>query len=308
MDDNASACVPLGWPDHSVNVIVASFYICILAAILYLIFWLLVVIDPILRRWESLQWVYAFLVVDFLLVVRFLILYVLHRSNTCVSTTVRICICYIEAVGDIYLNFLQGYVLLALNICRYYQITRGGADIYVTCRRWMCVAHVLIYLLPVVALVIEIEVGWAVSTHRPGGSCDLNFTSIAVRVFNTIFGYAFPVLLTLLYLYQSLRHIRQTAEAIRNQQIMDTRVKHHRLLLAQSFVFYSVWLLLWSPHVIIGQYAQASSTIGAVAQLLTYVELTADPVIVTALDVRFLKACRTTVGRLRARIAPAEES
>ncbi|UJR10867.1 hypothetical protein I4U23_015054 [Adineta vaga] len=304
MYNNASSCVPLSWSANDTDAIEPSFYVCIIATILHSIFWLSIFTYSSLRQWESLQWVYAFLVVDLLLLIRFFILYSLRTSSACVSIGLRIFVCYFESVGDIYLNFLQGYVLLALNICRHYQITRGGADIYTSHRRLMLAAHIMIYLIPLVVLIIEIQVGWAVSYYRLGGSCDLDFLSIGTRIFNTIFGYAFPVCLTLIYLCFSLRHVRLTAAAIHNQTIADSRLKHHRSLVLQSFIFYSVWLLLWSPHVIVSQYTYVSSMVGAISQLLNYVELASDPMIITALDVRFLKTWRKTFNKIKARVVP----
>jgi hypothetical protein len=176
----------------------------------------------------------------------FFILYGLHTSSACVTVTIRSFVCYFEAVGNIYLNCLQGYALLALNVCRHIQIKRGGVDIYSTYRR-------LIYLIPLLVLIIEIQIGWAVSYRRLGGSCDLDFPLIIRRILNTIFCYYLPVLLTLLFLCLSLCHVRLTVATMRTQQIIDARRRHHRLLVLQSFIFYSVWLLLWSPNVIVSQ-------------------------------------------------------
>lgn len=308
MSANTSSCVPLGWSDTAADAFQPSFYICIVAMIIHLAFWLSILAYSSLRQWESLQWLYAFLIVDLLLLVRFFILYGLRTSSACVSVALRTVVCYFESVGDIYLNLLQGYILLALNICRHYQITRGGTNIYASYRRLMLTTHIGIYLIPLIVLIIEINVGWAVSYRRPGDSCDLDFPSVGIRIFNTIFCYAFPVGLTLIYLCLSLRHVRLTAAAIRNQQISDNRLKHHRLLVLQSFIFYSVWLLLWSPHVIVSQYVYVSSTVGAITQILNYVELTFDPLIITALDVRFLKVWKKTFRKMKTRIVPVADA
>jgi hypothetical protein len=47
-----------------------------------------------------------------------------------------------------------------------------------------------------------------------------------------------------------------------------------------------------------------SSTVGAVLQLLNYIELTSDPIIITALDVRFLKTWKRSFAKIRGRAAP----
>lgn len=304
MSNDTPSCIPLAWSADATDAIGPSLYVCIIALVFHTVFWFSISAYSSLRQWESMQWLYAFLIVDLLLLIRFFILYGLRTSSACVSLTIRTFVCYFEAVGDIYLNFLQGYILLALNICRHIQITRGGADIYSIHRRLMFIMHCLIYFIPLVILIIEISIGWAVSYRRFGGSCDLDFPLISTRILNTIFGYCLPVLLTLLFLCLSLRHVRLTVAGMRTQQIIDNRRKHHRLLVLQSFVFYSVWLLLWSPHVIISQYTYVSSTVGAVTQLLNYIELTSDPIIITALDVRFLKAWKKSFAKLKGRVTP----
>ncbi|CAF1126400.1 unnamed protein product [Adineta ricciae] len=304
MNNSSLSCAPLAWSATAADAIEPSFYVCIVAVILHSAFWLSILVFSSLRQWESLQWLYAFLILDLLLLIRFFILYGLRTSPACVSVDLRTLVCYFEGVGDIYLNMLQGYVLLALNICRHYQITRGGADIYTSHRCLMLTAHILIYIVPLILLIIEIKLDWAVLYRRPGNSCDLDFSSPAIQIFNTIFGYIFPVGLTLIYLFLSLRHVRRIAAAIRDQQISDTRLKHHRLLVFQSITFYSVWLLLWSPHVIISQFVYVSSTAGAVTQILNYIELTSDPLIIAALDVRFLKVWKKTLAKMKTRIVP----
>ena len=242
MNNNSSSCVPLAWSADDADAVGPSLYVCIIALVFHTIFWLTTFFYSSLRQWKSMQWLYAFLVIDLLLLVRFYILYGLRTSFACVTPTVRSSVCYFESVGDIYLNCLQGYVLLALNICRHIQITRGGADVYSTYRCRMFIMHCLIYLIPLFIIIIEIKSGWAVVYYRPGGSCDLDFPLLLTRLLNLIFVHCIPVFLTLLFLCLSLRHVRLTVASMNTQQIIDVRRKHHRFLVFQSFVFYSVWL------------------------------------------------------------------
>lgn len=298
--NNSTSCFVLAWsPDEE-----ESFYVCIIAVIFHLMFWFSMYTHSLLRQWESMQWLYVYLIIDILLLIRFFILYGIRRSFVCISLIIRLFICYFESISDFYLNYLQSYVLLALNICRYKQITHSGIDIYSTHRRLMVIIHCLIDLFPLLILILEINIGWVVTYRKQGGSCDLYYPLLSAPLLNTIVGYGFPVLLTLLFLFLSLRQVRLSVARIHTEQIINNRLKHHRLLVFQSIGFYSVWLLLWSPHVIASQYVYISTTIGSIAQLLNYIELTLDPIIISALDIRFWKAWRKTFKRLKRQIAP----
>lgn len=303
--NNTTICVALAWSVEAVNDIDRSLYVCIIGIIFHSIFWLSIFTHSSLHQWESMQWLYAFLVIDQLLLVRFFILYGLRTSTTCVSGTSDIFVCYFESVSEIYLNYLQGFVLLALNICRHCQITYGEANIYSNHRRLMFSIHCLIYILPLIILFVEIKLDWAVLYSDSGGSCDLEYVFLSIRILNTIFGYIFPVSLTLFLLFISLHHVRLQFAAIKTQRIIDARLKLHRLLVFQSMIFYSIWILLWSPHIIITQYIYVSSTAGTIAQLLNYIELTVDPIIIWALDVRFFKAWKKIFKRMKRQVAPA---
>jgi hypothetical protein len=297
MSDNKS-CPTLSWSPDSADTEDPSFYVCVIGILFHSLFWFSIFTHASLRQWKSMQWVYTYLIIDLLLIIRFLILYGIRNSFACVSLTTRSFICYFESIGDFYLNYLQSYVLLALNICRYKQIT-NGINIYTIHRRLMIIIHCLIYLLPVLILILEIHFGWAVNYRKHGGSCDLYYPFLSTRILNTGFGYCFPVLLTLLFLFLSLRQVRLTVIRIHTEQILNNRLKHHRMLVFQSIVFYSLWLLLWSPHMISSQYVYISSTVGIVGQLLNYIELTIDPIVISALDYRFWKAWQKTFKQLK---------
>jgi hypothetical protein len=67
----------------------------------------------------------------------------------------------------------------------------------------------------------------------------------------------------------------------------------------QSSVFYSLWILLWSPHLLLFPFYYKNSTIGTIAQILNYISITVDPIVIAALDVRFLQAWRSTGSYLK---------
>ncbi len=96
------------------------FYICILATFTHSIFGLQLVLSPSVRQ-KIMQWLYAYLATDILLLFQFFFTFIVHTTlKKCVlKRTWSLFICYCEAFVDIYLNLTEVYMLLALNICRY---------------------------------------------------------------------------------------------------------------------------------------------------------------------------------------------
>jgi hypothetical protein len=303
--NNNTGCEGILWSQQAVNTIKPLFYMCILATISHLLFWIQFIVYPSVRQC-SMQWLYAYLVTDVLLLIRFFLLYIYRWRPICVPHLLRTIICYYEAIFDNYLNLLQSYILLALNVCRYLQIAHSH-NVYSLNRRAIIVAHILIYVLPLFGHVITIICGWSVLQNPPGDACDLLPVSLMIRLLFLLFSYFIPVILTLLFLLLSLSYIHNT-DGIRTQEIVDARLKHHRQLAIQSCVFYSIWIILWSPHLLVFPFYYTNSTVGTITQKLNYLSIIVDPIVISALDVRFLKAWRSTVDHLKRHIRRQEQS
>ncbi|CAF3852285.1 unnamed protein product [Rotaria sp. Silwood2] len=272
------------------------FYICILVTISHLLFRIQLKAFPVLHR-RSMLWINAYLTTDLLLLIRFFLLYAYRWRPMCVLHFFHIIICYCEAIFDNYLNLLQSYILLALNICRYLQIAHNH-NVYSSNRHTIIIVHFLIYFLPLFSHIIAIKFGWTILQNPPGDACDLLPISFAMKIIFLLLSYFILVMLTLVFLSLSLNYVRNT-DGIRTQQIVDARQKYHCQLVIQSSVFYSLWIILWSPHILVFPFYYKNSTIGAIAQKLNYISITLDPIIIAALDVRFLQGWRLTGNYLK---------
>ncbi len=297
--NNDTDCEIILWSQQAAKIVKPIFYLCILATISHLLFWIQFIAYPSVRQ-RSMQWLYAYLVTDLLLIIWFFLFYAYRWSSICVPHLLRLIICYCEAIFDNYLNLLQSYILLALNICRYLQIAYNH-NVYSLNRRTIVLAHFSIYILPLLGHIITIIYGWSVLDSPPGDACDLLPVSLTIRILFLLFSYFIPVTLTLVFLLLCLNYIHNTDD-IRTQEIVDARLKHHRQLVVQSGVFYSLWLFLWSPHLLVFPFYHKSSTVGTVAQILNYISITVDPIVITTLDVRFLQAWRSTGDHLKRHI------
>lgn len=294
--NNKTACEFVRWSQPAAKIVRPIFYLCIFATMSHLLFWIQFIAYPSVRQ-HSMQWVYAYLITDLLLLVRFFLIYIYRWIPICVPHFYRMVICYCEAIFDNYLNLLQSYVLLALNICRYLQIAYNH-NVYSSNRRLIVVAHLLIYITPLFGHIISIICGWSKLEYPPGNVCDLLPGSLTIQLFFLLFSYFIPVILTLIFLLLSLNYIHNT-HGIQTQVIVDARLKHHRQLVVQSGVFYSLWLILWSPHLVVFPFLYKNSTVGTIAQILNYLSIAVDPIVIAALDVRFLHAWKSTGEYLR---------
>jgi hypothetical protein len=293
--DNRTDCEIILWSKKAIKTVQPLFCICIMATISHLLFRIQLKAFPAVRK-RSMLWVYAYLAIDLLLLIRFFSLYAYRWWPICVSHRFRIIICYCEAIFDNYLNLSQSYILLALNICRYLQIAHNH-NVYSSNRHTIIIVHFLIYFLPLFGHISTIILGWTILQNPPGGICNLLPISFIIRILFLLFSYFIPVILTLIFLFLSLNHIRNTND-IQTQEIVDARQKYHRQLVIQSSIFYTLWLLLWSPHLLLFPFYYKNGTIGNIAQILSYINITIDPIAVSALDVRFLQTWRSTVDHL----------
>ena len=289
-------CEVILWSEHAARMVKPIFIICIIATIIHVQFWIQLITYPSVRQW-SMQWLYAYLVTDLLLLVRFFMIYAYRWWPRCVPHLLRTITCYSEAIFDNYLNLLQSYILLALNICRYLQIVHNH-NMYSSNRYTIVMVHFLIYFLPLFSHILAIKFGLTVLQNPPGDVCSLLPASPIIRIVFLLFSYIIPVSLTLTFLLLSLNHIRNT-NGIRTQEIVAARQKYHRQIVLQSSVFYSLWILLWSPHLLLFPFSYKSTTIGMTAQVFNYISITLDPIIIVALDVRFLQAWRPMGDHLR---------
>jgi hypothetical protein len=233
------------------------------------------------------QWIYAYLATDILLLFRFFFVYIVYTRDTeCKpNRSWALFVCYFEATVDNYLNILEVFILLALNICRYIQIAYNR-NVYTTDRRLLVLAHFGIYLLPFITLFIQFLVGWAQLEHFPNNTCDVDFINIYVQIFNIVAGVIIPISLNIFVIYISVHYVKLASHLRKTPHHVSARGKYHRSLVIQFLCFYIIWLGLWLPNVILYQLVNGSTEL-TTARLVNFIEISLDPIIVGALDVRF---------------------
>ena len=268
-----------------------SFNVCIIALVVHGLFWLQLLFSSSVRQ-KSMQWIYAYLILDLLLLWRFLFVYIVRiLPSDCEPNKIWASfVCFLDGAVDNYLNTLQVYILLALNFCRYVQIAYNR-NVYTHHVRLLIGAHGIIYALPML-IIIQLFFDWAQLIEMARDSCDVDFTNVYARTLNVIVTFALPIGLNILVILASVHHIRLMARLRLIGHRASAREKYNQSLIIQFLAFYVVWFSLWSPNLIVYQVTSGQTGLTTIVRLLNFIEIVLDPLIVAALDVRFWQLWR----------------
>jgi len=262
-------------------------YTCIAASFLHAIFWSQLIFCSSVRQ-KSMQWIYAYLITDIFLLLRFFITYIVHTiPSACQASPLwQWIVCYFDGTVDNYFNVLEIYILLALNICRYIQI-KYNRNPYRSYTKTLIFTHLGIYIIPLIYSFIQFYFNWCILEGYGTNRCLVVYSNVSIQVFNLIFTFFLPIFMNLFVIGASVQHVRLTSGLQRSQHHISARDKYHRSLVIQFMIFYTIWLSLWSPNVILFQMSVGTADLVALFRLLNFIEIAVDPIIIAALDVRF---------------------
>jgi hypothetical protein len=295
---STDSCVLFAWSPSTVDSLEPTRIVAIIAIIIHGLFWIEFCVFPSLRQ-RTMVCLFVYLITDFLLLSRFFILYGIRVAELCLYTTGRDVLCYFEASSKFYMNTVQSYLMLAFNLCRYAQIV-SNRNVYIEKPRWIWAGHLLIGVLPILNVLIQFVSGLAHIWRRRGGSCDIQYLSPLVQVFNILVTFVVPVSINVIIIALDIRHV-SSVRGVASEQIIRLRRKRQRTLLLQTIAFYSVWLILWSPDILAFQFINVNTDPAIVTSLLSYIGIALDPIIIAILDIRFLTPWRTVWNRIKGR-------
>ncbi|CAF1470551.1 unnamed protein product [Rotaria sordida] len=231
----------------------------------------------------------------------------MRQWHVCLYPTLQLILCYFEATSKFYTNIVQSYILLALNICRSAQII-FNRNVFIKNPRLIILTHFLIYILPALNITIQIFCNWTILLRTKGESCDIVYSSLTIEIFNLFIIYIIPVALNLIVITFCIRHV-SSIKGIHSQQIINLRRKHKKNLLIRTIIFYSIWLVLWSPNILTFQFINVNTEPGIFISLLNYIAIKTDPIFITVLDVRFFQTWKIIWQKIkecrRRTVAPA---
>jgi hypothetical protein len=140
-------------------------------------------------------------------------------------------------------------------------------------------------------LIIQDIFHWCIVTEPVGASCTVSYTNDITRIWNVTVVLILPIFITFYLLARALRTL-QIAEA--QQAIMHRN--HHRQLIIHSLIFYSLWLSLWLPAMIVNflGLSDPDEPVGFAVIVASTLETLIDPIIASYLDKRFAQAWKKT--------------
>lgn len=262
--------------------------ICLVATLTHSLFWFQVVFFVELRQ-RSMQWIYAYLIVDEILLGQFFFVYAVRsKFDPCRMTKIWISIvCFVDGILDNYVNTLQSYILFALNICRYVQIC-FNQNVYVKNGRLLIFGHFCIYLTPLIIFILQYAFKWAFFVD----SCDIHYIHKIVKILNIIFAFVLPIVLNFFVISISFVRIQNLTRLKSHRHYKNAREKYSRSLIVQFTFFYTIWISFWSPNIVIYQLSTVERRIRFGVEILNYIGVVFDPLIVASLDIRFWRTWR----------------
>ncbi|CAM4865540.1 unnamed protein product [Rotaria socialis] len=284
-------CYNMTWPLNLRQIGRIYLALAIPAFIFHVLFWIQVATHPALRQ-MSMLWVYNYLITDILLLVQLFVEYSTRTMSGCVSPAIFNVLCAIEAYANSYMTVLEAYMLVCLNITRYYLIVKNF-NIASRYPSILLIFNVCLYLFGIAILLIQTKLFGIVQLHeyQNNGSCHLDYEDIKTGFGNLFIVVFIPVILNCYFMIVTTIHVRQSQLAARSQ-----RTKHLQLLV-QFFVLYIFWLILWTPNVV-ASYVLSIFEPSIYARFGSIASALCDPLIFMFIDRRFLNVWRKTSSRI----------
>jgi hypothetical protein len=275
-----------GWDSTNLVQNNVIFIICVLSTLLHFHLWLQLFIH---KTKFDLSFIFSlgYISTDLFLISFYFIQYSIRIRSWIPVTRLS---CYFEAYSMFYFNLLEPYFLVLLNICRYWQIVRNE-NVYKFHRRKVILISITIPVLILLNLIIQDIFGWCILTEQVGASCSLSYTNNIVRIWNLTVVLILPIPISFYMLARALHFLKNSYD----QQPMVHRNHHHQLII-HSLIFYSIWLSLWLPFMIVTflDLDNINESLAFAVIVANTLEILIEPVIAIFLDKRFAQAWKKT--------------
>ncbi|CAF3433042.1 unnamed protein product [Rotaria sp. Silwood1] len=280
-------CYNMTWTLEARQISRAYLALAIPAFIFHVLFWIHVATHRALRQ-ISMLWVYNYLFTDILLLVQFFIEYTVRKMSYCMSFSNFYAFCNIEAYTNTYMTILEAYMLVCLNITRYYLIVKN-LNISIQYPYILIFLNICLYIVGISVLLLQVKVFQIVKldSHQYTQSCHFNYLDIKTQLGNLIIILLIPIILNCYFMTLTTIHVRRAQQAVRSQ-----RSKHLQLLV-QSFVVYILWLILWAPNVVVTHITSDNHS-SSYTRFGSIISALCDPLIFMFIDRRFLKVWKKT--------------
>ncbi|CAF0750193.1 unnamed protein product [Rotaria sordida] len=284
-------CYNMTWTLEFRQIGRAYLALAIPAFIFHVLFWMHVATHRALRQ-ISMLWVYNYLFTDILLLVQFFVEYTIRTMSHCIAHSSFYAFCNVEAYTNAYMTVLEAYMLVCLNITRYYLIVKN-CNISTQYPYILILFNICLYLVGISVLLLQVELFQIVKLHphHNTGNCHFNYLDIKTQYGNLIIVLLIPIILNCYFMILTTIHVRRSQQAVRSQ-----RSKHLQLLI-QFFVVYIFWLVLWAPNVVVSHIVSINDS-NSYTRFGSLTSALCDPLIFMFIDRRFLKVWKKTSYRI----------
>jgi hypothetical protein len=188
------------------------------ALLFHVLFWMQVFTHRALRQ-ISMLWVYNYLFTDFLLLIQLFIEYTLRTSlSYCISHSIFYMFCYLEAYTTAYMTILEAYMLVCLNVTRYYLIVKN-CNISTRYPYILAVLNIFLYFIGISIFLVQVLLFQIVKLHphQRTQSCHFEFVNLKTQIGNLIIVLFIPIIANCYFMTVTTIHVRQSQQAVRSQ-------------------------------------------------------------------------------------------
>jgi hypothetical protein len=211
-------CYNLTWMSDSYTLGAAYIGLAIPALIFHILFWIQVATHRTLRQ-MSMLWVYNYLFTDLLLLGQIIVEFVVRTTLPyCISQIVFSIFCTLEAYTNAYMSVLEAYMLVCLNVSRYYLIVKNH-NISARYPWKLLLFNVSLYIIGLGLYIFQDKVLDIViiHPHYDVTNCHFLFPDIKTQICNLTVVLIIPVALNCYFMSLTTIHVRRSQQAIRAQ-------------------------------------------------------------------------------------------
>ena len=224
-------CYNMTWTPEFRQMGRAYLGLAIPAFIFHLLFWIQVATHKTLRQ-ISMLWVYNYLFTDLLILIQLFTEYTLRTAiRYCISESVFYFFCNLEAFTTACMTVLEAYMLVCLNITRYFLIVKN-CNISARYPYMLYMLNIFIYLFGISMLLFQVQLLQIVKlhSHEHTESCHYQFPNIRTQIGNLTIVLLIPIISNCYFMALTTLHVRRSQHAVRSQVNKNIQIR--------IFVFY----------------------------------------------------------------------
>ena len=237
----SNRCFNMTWSPEFQQIGRAYLGLAVPAFLANVCFWIQVTTHGTLRQ-MSMLWIYNYLFTDMVLLVQFFLEYtVRYAMPYCISPSTFYLLCNIEAYTAAYMTILEAYMLVCLNVTRYYLIVKN-VNVSARYPNGILLLNVFLYVFGIVFIVLEVEVFRIVQVHphESSPSCHLQHFDIKTQIGNLTLLLLVPIILNCYFMVLTTTHVRQSQLAARSR--VRRKMRAHAIHLQNMYALLRLFI------------------------------------------------------------------